>query len=824
MKISWKWIQELVVLPPSTMPEQVAETLTLRGLEVEAITRQGLGLEKVVTAEILERNPHPEADRLSVCHITLGSGEPLEIVCGATNMKSGDKVALAQIGAQLPNGVKIEKAKIRGVVSNGMLCSESELGLKTTSEGILILPASTQIGVPLALALGQNDIIFEVNVTPNRGDCLSHVGIARELAAAYGGELLLPKTAKLKLGRSPIATVLDAGEAGPQFWGCLIEGVKIGPSPTWVVNRLESLGVRSINNVVDASNLVLQELGQPTHAYDADQLLGNTLRIRDAKQGEKLKLLDGAEIELDGSELVIVDDSGRRPVALAGVMGGSGSEVVASTTRIFLECAEFDPVRVRRTAFRHQRRTEAALRFEKGLDPIGVGEGAARLTELVIELAGGHVVAATAKLSPSRDPKKKLKPAQISVDPSFFEDFLGLKISPSQAREALGALGFTVRGTVKKWSVTVPSYRLDVSTPEDLSEEIARSVGYRAIKPTVPRLNSSPHPRFDNPVAASLWVDDRAKDALVELGFHEALQYAFTSRAWLAQFGIQEGVPVGNPLSEEQQVLVPSLIPGLVQAALENWNHHFGSIAPSIRMFELRPTFHLRAGVGRVEALSEFDTGVEERSRFSMALSGSRLSSGLKPDLEPVDFADLKGVLEAFFSRMAIRGIRFEALKDRALWHPGQSAVLMNGNHEVGVCGRLHPSIESAIKARGNLWLAELNWDALKKLAKQRDRSQRYKAWATFPPIERDFSVLVKSEIASERVTELALRAGRPLAKVVRVFDIYQGAPVPPGMTSIAVKVIFLDESRSLEESEADAVSARIVSEWKQQLGASLRS
>jgi phenylalanyl-tRNA synthetase beta chain len=367
MHISWNWLSELVDLSRLGGPKELAELLTKRGLEIEEIRSMSKGFEKVITAQILELNPHPQADRLSLCKVTIGQGEVLEIVCGAQNMKAGDKVALAQIGAKLPNGMTIVQSKIRGIVSNGMLCSEEELGLKDKSEGILILAPETPLGRPLAEILGRDDTVLTFKLTSNRGDCLSHFGMAREIAAATGQSLRRPEGIKVenyfKKGLL-IKVSLEAGELSPQFWGCIIEGVKIGPSPAWVVRRLETLGHRSINNVVDATNLVMLELGHPLHAYDADRIEGEKICVRMSREGEQLPLLDAQTVTLAGSELVIAD--AKRAVGLAGVMGGGNSEVQVGTTRVFLECAEFSPAHVRRAAARHQRHTDAAHRFERG--------------------------------------------------------------------------------------------------------------------------------------------------------------------------------------------------------------------------------------------------------------------------------------------------------------------------------------------------------------------------------------------------------------------------------------------------------------------------
>lgn len=819
MRVSWNWLSELVDLSGMKGPQGLAELLTSRGLEVEAIERMDQGFEKVVTAQILERKPHPQADRLSLCKVTIGAGEPLDIVCGAQNMKAGDKVALAQVGANLPNGLKIQQGKIRGEISNGMLCSEEELKLKEKSEGILILPPETKLGEPLARFLGRDDTLLTLKLTANRGDCLSHYGLAREIAAALGKPVRRPEAAAVEMKGSPISVSLEAGDAGSQFFGVYVEGVKIGPSPAWLVKRLEAVGSRSINNVVDATNLVMLELGQPVHAYDADRIEGKKIRVRMAQKGETLPLLDGTTVTLTGSELVIADEN--RAVGLAGVMGGGNSEVQDSTKRVFLECAEFDPKIVRRASSRLQKKTDAAHRFERGIDADGLPHAVARLTRLVLELAGGKVVGgASAKL-----PRPPV-PA-IAVNDAFFPEFLGMDVDAARAESILTGLGCKVEKNAKKgeWLVTPPSFRRDLSIREDLAEEIARSIGYDAIHETVPPLTGEPGSSLEGG-AVALRTLQQAKDALVEAGLNETVNFSFTSRAWLARFGLSSDAPVMNPLSEEHETLVPSLIPGIVRNALDNWNHHFGSESLAIRLFELRPVF---GAPGPIAARGEMETGVEEKWRLAIALSGPRFAGGLRNELGEVDFFDLKAIVDRLFEALGTRGIRFQPLSasrtgGNPLFHPGQTVEVLAGKGDViGHIGLLHPGKARELKARAPLWLAEIDWDTLRKLSRGAAGVPTFKPWPQFPPMERDFALLVKADVPADKITQVALKAGKPLAKVAKIFDVYKGSQVAEGMTSIAVRVIFYEESRSLQLPEAEAASAQILAAWQKELGIQLR-
>lgn len=845
MKVSWNWLSDGLdwsgarenTSTPMT-PKALADLLTSLGLEVEEMESQAQAFDHVVTAQILEKKPHPQADRLSLCKVSIGKGDPLDIVCGAQNMKAGDKIVLAQVGANLPNGMKIAQGKIRGEVSNGMLCSETELGFAKESEGLLILPPEAEVGIPLAEYLHKNDTIFTLKLTANRGDCLSHQGLAREIAAALGISLKPMPVGKnwseiAAHGSSKIQVALHAGEEGRQFYGVHISGVKIGPSPEWLVRRLESVGSRSINNVVDATNFVMLELGQPTHAYDASTLKGNLVQIRTARAGEKIVLLDGSEVELKGGELVIADSE--NPVALAGVMGGKYSEVSESTTDLYLECAEFSPVSVRKMASGFQKHTDAAHRFERGIDPEGLEKAMARLTSLILDLAGGEIKG----VSFAKNETKKKPP--IVLNPNWLCGFLGLEVADEKIEKILKAQGCSVNTQNKlEWIVVAPSHRHDLSLREDLAEEVARAVGYDQIPSTVPALSSQPLAVSSEPTFAGFRLLNRAKDMLAASGLSEAWNFSFTSASWLKTLGFEPGLKVKNPLSEEHECLVPSLLPGLIQNALGNWNHHFGSESPAIRLFEIRPTFAYLASEGeagkevspQVRALSETQTNTQEKFKLAFAISGARMASGLKVDHQEVDFYDVKAIVESLLQSLGSRGVRFIPLHQsrnantplHGLFHPGQSVEVLAGNQVAGVFGLMHPAYAKSLKARAPLWLCEIDWEMLAKLSRSVLDAPSFSPWSEFPPMERDFALVVKEEVTAEKLTALALKAGKPIAKSAKIFDVYRGSQVAQGMTSVGVRVIFFTEGRSLQESETEAASTQIIQAWKKELGADLRS
>ncbi|MBS1961253.1 MAG: phenylalanine--tRNA ligase subunit beta [Bdellovibrionales bacterium] len=833
MKVSYSWLKELVDFVEA--PRALGDLLTARGLEVEEFESQSKGLEKVVSAFIVEKGKHPDSDRLSLCKVDVGQahGGVLEIVCGATNHKTGDKVAAALVGADLPNGMKIGKGKIRGVESNGMLCSEAELGISKESAGIIILPKDTPVGKPIAEILGRDDSLLTLKLYANQGHYLSHFGVAREIAAATGKPAKRPaavaggKPVALDWKGSPISIALEAGEKAPQFYGCQIDGVKIGPSPAWLVKRLEAVGSRSINNVVDATNLVMLELGHPVHAYDADKIASKKIGVRMSKAGEKFPLLDDSEVTMGGAELVIFDGSGKA-IGLAGVMGGGNSEVSDGTTKVFLECAEFDPVLVRKAKTKHGKLTDAATRFERGVDPKGLPAVMNRLAALVLELAGGKIVgSAKAEVS-----APKARPT-IEMPVSYVRDFIGVDVKDSEVESTLRALECDVEKKGDTYRVKPPSYRLDLNLREDLAEEVARSVGYDRIPSTIPKLSSPPIARAFDADGAQQILLERAKDAFVRQGVCEALNYGFTSATWLANFGLTGALKVQNPMSEEHEWMVPSLVPGLVGNALRNYRHHFGSESPVVRLFEIRPTFALGAErpKGADGAPSKFETGVNEEWKIAFALSGPRYAQALRNEVGEVDFYDGKAILEAFLDQMGAKGIRFIPLHasrnpnhpGAKLLHPGQAIEVLAGNATLGHFGLLHPGTAKKLKIKENLFVGELDWATLSKMCRAASQARTFKPWSEQPPIERDFAILAKAGTTADQVLAVLNKAGKPLVKSAKIFDVYQGAQVAAGKVSIGARVILQDETRALTEAEAEGVSKTIVAALAKELGAELR-
>ncbi|MEO5971001.1 MAG: phenylalanine--tRNA ligase subunit beta, partial [Bdellovibrionia bacterium] len=522
-------------------------------------------------------------------------------------------------------------------------------------------------------------------------------------------------------------------------------------------------------------------------------------------------------------------------IALAGVMGGGNSEVELSTKNLFLECAEFSPGLVRRASSTHQRKTDAAYRFERGVDPQGIVPAIARFADLVVQLAGGKIMGGDLKSQSASLPTDGKK---ILFDTYYLNDFLGFErdkapLTLANIQEILTGLECRVERNEKGWIVVPPSYRLDLSIREDLAEEIARSVGYDEIPATIPQLSGSPV--FGSSSLPRLAKMDQAKSVLVRLGLHETVNFAFTSRDWLSRFGMESSALLLNPLSEEHEALVPSLIPGLIHNALDNWNHHFGSEPKAIRLFELRPVFAtLDAKPGtkseiKIEAKGQMETGVKEHWKLAFLMSGPRYAEALRAERGEVDFYDLKAVIDSLLIELGVRGVRFQPMTasrsgGNPLFHPGQSVEILVGNAVAGHFGLLHPGKSKALKCRDTVWMAELDWAVIDKMSRESNAVPLFKTWPQFPPMERDFALLVRNDVTAEKLCQLAIRSGKPFAKTAKVFDIYRGSQVAEGMTSVGVRVIFYDETRSLQEVEAETASTRILETWKKELGVDLRS
>jgi len=793
LKTSLKWIREL--LPKlKANDDEIARRLTDAGLEVESTHRQAAAFDGVVAVEIKRVEPHPSADKLRLVTVWDGAIEH-RIVCGAPDVAVHQKVPLAKLGAKLPNGMLIAPKEIRGVPSEGMLCSAAELGLSSDHGGLLPLAAGTKAGRPLAKVLGKDDVVLDIAAPANRPDLLSHVGIAREIAALFG--LALPVVApKLKTARAPAAkhaTVrIDDDARCPRYLARIIEGVTVGPSPEWLVQRLDAIGVRSISNVVDATNLALMELGHPLHAFDLARLGESQIIVRRASAGEAMTTLDGVARTLDADDLVIADAA--RPVALAGVIGGSDSEVGPATKRILLECALFEPRGVRRSGKRHGLHTEASHRFERGADAQMMGTAVDRCAQLIVELAGGEVLQGTIAAG-----KVKMRPTIASIRPARATALLGRPVDKAEIKKTLGSLGLvkvkpSTRARLDGEHFAVPSWRLDLVREVDLIDEIARIAGFDTIPAVLPGAGGAVRaaPPARDP-------EDEVRQAMVAEGYSEAISLAFTSPSMLDAIGLPRAglVELANPLGEESGVLRPSLLPALLRAA----RHNQTVSRTDLRLFEIGRTFKWRGMAG--------ETLPEEVSRVAVLLRGKRGAAGWWGGQDAADVFDLKGAVEALLEAMGVEGAAFVPIEVSWL-HPRASGEIVAGDLRLGVFGELHPDVARRLELDGPpVFVAELSVDLL---AGARGAIREMKALPRFPGVGRDLSFFVERNVSAAALLASVRAAGGPHLHDVALFDVYEGKGVPEGQRSIAVTISFRAPDRTLKDEEVDRSFGEIMS------------
>ena len=788
MKFPLSWLHEWV--RPQVDEAQFLHRLTMSGLEVEEVQRHGQGLDDVVVARIVGCEQHPNADRLRVCQVDDGSGVPLQIVCGAPNAREGLVAPLVRVGARLPDGSAIGKVKLRGVESTGMLCSGRELGLSTDHDGLLELATGLTPGQPLTATLGLPDLSIEIGLTPNRGDCLSIGGLAREIAAQYdlpqGGPVIDPQAATIP---RQIEIRLSNPEACPRYCGRVIEGLRPGvASPAWMQQRLTRSGLRPISALVDVTNYVMLELGQPLHAFDADKVTG-AINVRLAKAGEQLKLLDGREVDLDPDMLVIADD--RAALALAGIMGGDSSKIVDGSSSVFLESAHFAPSAISGRARRLAMHTDASHRFERGVDAELPRLAIERATALLIEIAGGQagplVEAVETAALPKREP--------IVLRNARLQRVLGMQIEYPQVGAILGRLGLQVRAEADHWVATPPSARFDLQREEDLIEEVVRIFGYDNVPVRLPRGEIALRSPSEGVIS-----DARLRQLIVARGYREAVNLSFASAELYGRYG-QQGLAVklANPLSADLALMRPALVPGLVESVLANLRRQLDRA----RMFEL----------GRV-----FAQGQSESEHLAMVCCGSAQPEQWGSSPRPMDFFDLKADVEAVLSTMGrAQELRWEAAQDEFL-HPGRAAALMLGNQRVGIMGALHPALQADLDAPTEVYVAELNLDRLRPRALSIAR-----AISRFPQVRRDLAMIVDDQVSYAQVREAVL--AEPIAELaeLRLFDLYCGKGVPEGSKSFAIGLIFQHDSRTLGEQEVEAWVAAVRERLTQAVGAAWR-
>lgn len=804
MKLPYSWLCELVNGLPE--PERVAETLTMRGFEVEELARPGRAIQDVVVAKILSMRPHPDADKLTLCEVTDGH-EQYSIVCGAKNMNEGDCVALARVGVVLPGNFKIEKRKIRGETSLGMLCSSRELGLGDEHEGIMILPKDSPLGKPLIDVLGLNETVFDINVTPNRPDALSVLGIARELAAAFGSTVRMPDCSAIdpasKPDLQPPVELIDA-DLCPRYTALIIDNIQIGPSPDWVVKRLEACGVRSVNNVVDATNLVLMELGQPLHAFDLHTLNEERIVVRRAQSGETLVSIDGDKRTLTEDMLVIAD--AKQPVAIAGVMGGLDSEVGDRTHTILLESAYFLPASIRRTAKQLGMRSEASYRFERGVDFETVVPASYRCARLIQELTGGKVVGRmTVADTGDQGHIRRLGARELSLSYEYCDRLLGKPVERAEIDSIFKSLNISIIvKTETQVNVRVPSYRQDITRPADLVEEIARCHGYNEFSPTLPVAPI----KAPEPQVIDRGMVQRIRDYLIGGGLDESVTYSFTSAKALEDFPTHgsdlyhDTVTIQNPINAGETTMRTSLLPSLLQSAKRNLAHGNSSFG----LFEIAKKYFI------------LDNELIEQPAVAFILVGNPFSNwrNFKSEL---DFFDAKGIAEQILSIGNIA--RYRLAPGPQCLHPKRGIGIQYANGTIGYYGELNPALRDKYELIGRVLVAEID---LRPLSESYRSSQpTYRAYSIFPAVKRDLALVAPVEVATGDIEKAIRKTGGELLEDISLFDYYRGKQVSEGTVSAGFRLTFRSREETLTEERIDSLIEAILNDLKT-MGVYIRS
>jgi phenylalanyl-tRNA synthetase beta chain len=778
----------------------------MAGLEVSSLKCVGEEFEGIKVAQVEEISPHPNADKLSLCRICDGKSK-FRVVCGAKNMKAGDKVAFAPVGTKLPNGLKIKASKIRGIVSEGMLCSEEELKLEEKSTGIMILPSESETGKDLAQALNLKDYVLELDLTPNRADCFSMIGIAREVAALFNTTFSLPPVEVVESEedlRKFINVTIEAPDLCPRYTARYVSNVKIQPSPLWMRRRLELAGIRSINNVVDVTNYILLEWGQPMHAFDYSLLDQGRIIVKKAAKGDKFFTLDGKERILDEETLMICDAS--KYIAIGGIMGGLNTEVTEETETVLLESAYFNPQNIRLTSRKLGIKTESSSRFEKGVNIETVITALNRAARLIAKLANGKVAKGVVDVYPNPIPG----PPKIEFRPRKANLILGTEISAEKMVGYLERLEIEVKAKDKEtFLATIPSHRGDLREEIDLIEEIARIHGYDKIPVTLP----------DMMVAAeegklTFKLENKARSVLTDSGFFEIITYSFISPESIEALKVPEDhpfrryTPIANPLSREQSIMRTTLLPGLLMTVAENHNHK----NMNLKLFEL----------GKVFYQEEKNSLPTERLMLGGVICGLRTEESWNLPREEADFYDLKGAIENLFQALFIDKVKFQTDNSIPYLHTGIASRIIIKEDPLGVIGEIHPHVLDYFEISKKIFVFEIDFG---KIISYGDKERKkLKPLPKFPPVYRDIALVVDMDIKSHEIEEVITQSKVRYLQEVKVFDVYQGAPIPVGKKSLAYRLKFQSPDRSLTDEEVNAHYEKILSHLTKKLEVELRS
>lgn len=791
MKVSENWLREWV--NPSIATEEIASQLTMAGLEVDGVEDLTPSFSNVVVGEITAIEQHSDADKLRVCQVS--DGETIsQVVCGAPNARLGLKVPFAQVGAVLPGNFKIKKAKLRGVESFGMLCAETELEIGTDSDGIMELPLDAPVGKAIAEYLDLNDKVIELDITPNRGDCFSMLGVAREMGVLNHLDITAPDATEIaSVNSDTVAVTLSASEHCPSYAGRVIRNVDMSvPSPLWMQEKLRRAGLRSIDAVVDVTNYVLLELGQPMHAFDLAKLTGS-IDVRLAKAGEKITLLDDQQIELKEGSLVIADDSG--PQALAGIMGGKDTSVTSATTDVFFESAFFTPHLIAGRARAYGLHTDTSLRYERGVDFAGQTRAIERATALILSIVGGEPgpviqVVDEAKL-PDRSP--------VTLRKARIKRVLGLEFTDAEVEENLSRLGMQVSAVDEGWIVDPPSWRFDISIEADLLEELARLYGYNRLPVAAPTVALSLKEGDESKIELSTLRDD-----LISRGYSEAVTYSFIAPELLAKFE-PDATPVElmNPISADMAVMRTSLWPGLVSTITHNLNRQ----QESVSFFE--------SGLRFVKTGDK----LEQDKMLAGAICGWREAENWANKPEKVDFYDIKGDVEALLSHTCERQVfTFEAREHSAL-HPGQSAAIVKQGKVIGWVGAIHPQLQQQLDLTEVVFLFEIELAAI-----QTAKLPEFSELSKFPEVRRDIAIIVDESVTGDQVMNVIREKGGENLTDLTLFDIYRGKGIEIQRKSLALGLTFRDSSRTLKDEEINKIIDQVIESLSASCGATLRN
>ena len=808
MKVSLSWLKEYVSIKMD--PSDLAEALTMVGLEIESVSERYRYLDTVFVGRIESATPHPDADKLHLCKVDTGQGI-VSVVCGAPNTKTGMLSAIALPGTEFPEGVVLQKTVIRGQTSEGMLCSEGELGLGSDRSGIMSLDPSLKVGDKLASALKLSDTVFEIELTPNRPDCLSLIGVAREIAAIENTPLKYPDF-KLSDKGNKIADLtsiqIEAPDHCPRYAARLLEDIKVKPSPFWLQDRLLSVGQRPINNMVDVTNFVMLETGQPLHAFDFDNLAENRIVVRTANKGETFVTLDQKERVLDPEMLMICD--GEKAVAIGGVMGGLNSEIEDSTTRVLLESAYFSAVTTRRTSKRLGLNTDASHRFERGVDPGGQIAAANRAAKLMAELGGGRLISGLIDEYPN---KQSIKSVKLSIKKT--NRLLGTQLKRKEIENYLKSIEFKVEkiGTKKdgdELKVSPPSFRVDISRPEDLMEEVARLMGYNNIPTTFPEMPASGQSSHKE-----IELRNHLRLSMAGLGFREAINYSFAHKQSGDQlkFGPDDPrrklVEILNPLTEDQAAMRTSLVPGLLEAV----HYNFSQQIKNLKIFEIGKIF-INEDPKQLPKETEILAGLWTGSRYDVSWHRQKADC---------DFYDIKGAAEGLLYILKIDRVVFTRLPENecTFTKPGFSAQILSGDKSLGLVGEIHPEVLANYDLNQPTFIFELNFDQLASVIKDTTHSAPI---PRFPAIFRDITIIVDNDLETQRIITEAQNPGEKLVESFSLLDVFEGEPIAAGKKSVSLRVTYRSSVKTLEDEDIaslhQSIADRLVKTFKASLPA----